>query len=68
MADDFKPCPFCGGTLLSTVFTHLSATVCCQQCGAAGPEQSKRQTMEQAAEAWNRRILIVGDGFDEERE
>lgn len=50
-----KPCPFCGGRPLSCVNdgTETKFGVICFACG--GSISATKDSLEEAAEAWNRR-------------
>ena len=51
---ELKPCPFCGGeaNLVQGSSGKLLPWVRCRDCGA---ETSDYDSVEEAAEAWNRR-------------
>lgn len=56
--DDLKPCPFCGGPGHEILRFYWGDdcskwTVVCDNCGA---EVSEFDALEQAREAWNRRV------------
>lgn len=59
MADEMKPCPFCGGDKARTIHIRDGRKVACP-CGACGkPEFHGRLDMpsadERAITAWNQR-------------
>jgi len=67
MADELKPCPFCGGWARVYKFERRlcdSWHVICYECGAGTDEM---RTKEGALAAWNRRAertcQIIEDGY-----
>lgn len=48
--DEFKKCPFCGGTKI--FYRELKSSVFCMDCEARGPV---RDTREESVMAWNER-------------
>jgi hypothetical protein len=68
------PCPFCGGTDLSTDWMKEAAFICCETCKMIGPDAEHHQgfryedggSFDQgqlrviAVAAWNRRVTPAG--------
>ena len=54
---ELKPCPFCGGEPFVDYYDYekygKTYVICCNGCHA---ETFERDTPEEAAEAWNRRV------------
>ena len=65
MADNLKPCPFCGGKAIHIATSTCSGYIYCSACDMATAkfwdepmnkaEESRRKWKEIAEEAWNRR-------------
>lgn len=57
MTEQLKPCPFCNGRNLETVFPANAATcgvIACRTCGAEGPDAGPGEIIA----AWNRRAEV----------
>lgn len=50
---ELKPCPFCGAENVTYKWDSDVVHVKCKACGATG---SKHFTIDDANEAWNRRV------------
>lgn len=66
MSDDLKPCPWCGGPAHFKSFTdgfiRTRYSVGCSTSGCMGMDTViSYRTREEAAGAWNRRPVDVGD-------
>lgn len=65
---EIEDCPFCGSKELEVIAygmeqihedpTDRSHAVCCDKCGALGPELAPRQ---RAIETWNNRVQSAGE-------
>ena len=49
---ELKPCPFCGGDILTVWWESDMCRIRCKNCNTKGPW---KVTEEKAIEAWNRR-------------
>ena len=52
MITELKPCPFCGGNILSVFWEIDMCRIRCKNCSTRGPWEFNE---ELAVEAWNRR-------------
>lgn len=62
MAEELKPCPFCGGTdfeILDTGFSMWTVECANQDCQALGPTAYGGEVA--AARAWNTRARLMED-------
>lgn len=60
MAEELKPCPFCGGTKIKKNHDDGQFWNTCQQCFADGPPTSKRS--DEGAPDWNTRAQAPSQG------
>jgi Lar family restriction alleviation protein len=56
MTEELKPCPFCGGSNVSTYEVKGSYSTLCVGCGGEGPEEDSEA---EAIAAWNRRSPVA---------
>lgn len=55
MADQLKPCPFCGSDNLATTPPIIGTTVVCVCCGDCDCNGPLKRSEQDAIEAWNTR-------------
>lgn len=69
MANELKPCPFCGSDKVRLQYIRDGQTTLCQSCGANGPSKflgkdGPRGVIDQAVTAWNTRPAAPVEGLE----
>lgn len=56
MTDKLKPCPCCGGDAVIEINASTSFRISCRNIYSCGVLQHWFDTLDEAIEAWNRRV------------
>ncbi|MDM8270561.1 Lar family restriction alleviation protein [Thermophilibacter provencensis] len=65
MADELRPCPFCGGEAEFETYGGTACAVTCRKCRCGTPTV-RLDDGERAVEAWNRRAERTWHDFSDE--